>query len=306
MNEFYGPIKESISTTGERALSWIIRHIEQCYPFCSASGPTEDIETALAEHLLLLFVLSKRKSPSPRTIERAGYKLRQSLLEICHDARQLDYCTQLPAAAFTLPCLTVICFEDQPTISLHLSRKHLIQITSDLSRVYSLVPWKQCEAHYFSCLLQNRLHFPENLIKQLHHAILMSSNVKDLTPALVYEMTHLIFYVTNFGSSSEIGNFDYSILGNTLSDVIKTILQWDHIDLLGEMIAAWNCVAELVGYNDTYALAWETLKNRQMPDGSFRSAINEGCEQQYTTDNYLSRYHEILVTALAYTTITTT
>lgn len=142
--------------------------------------------------------------------------------------------------------------------------------------------------------------------EQLYHNTLLAQTPElvYLTDTDVYAITHILFYLTDFGRSPS------SILHGehltTIQWMIETLLglylRRKNWDLVGELLLDCYC---LHWYPDTvFDLAWKAIRNSQLPDGSIPGP-RYSQEQRETLDSSASRdycfeenYHTTIVNAI--------
>ena len=123
-------------------------------------------------------------------------------------------------------------------------------------------------------------------------------NAVFLGKAAAYQLTHIVLYLTGFGSRAPAravhGVEEQRQRFTTL--IVRFALR-EHWDLVAELLLSWACLG--LGPSGTCDGAWQRLLGQVAPDGSLHAISGEsdsapGCEQWFH-----DRYHTTLVAVMA-------
>jgi len=107
----------------------------------------------------------------------------------------------------------------------------------------------------------------------------------------IYELTHILFYVTEFGKQPSRLSTPVRARLNALINLLRLrCIQGNQIDLVGELLLARWCLSRRLDNSDMDA--WDFLLKRQQADGGVRACRRD------QVDDFIAFYHPSLVLAI--------
>lgn len=289
---------------GARALSWLHKNKAYLLAPPSLEPPSEALQTAVAETSLLVWLLSRAET-------RANIQhlegLRKIVISTFSEPLMHNFLKGGPPEAAIGHLVMRL------AIPLEIANKclpsgHLVDLL-EKRNVFRInrSPMRQLELDYILTALNlDRGPFDLSCEISYRRMAITDQNLCNLPPAQVYEFTHIIYYLSDFGHAYK-KYFDESAIqniGQQIDLLMCRFLQEQHFDLIAELLLARKCL--WLPTSDLYKRAWTSLECAQAREkrSTRKSAIIPDLKKPPQYDScgrakFLSNYHICLVTALA-------
>ncbi len=289
-------------STSTKGLNWLVENRNYFNPFINGiDEPSEKYQTALAELALICFRLNSRESHG---IQEYKHRMLPD---------QMDFLIKVIKDSYECPALCYYPFKvDQRSISGHLILWLLLRSLGietpipkeDFQELISnggieSLPrpaFRDIELVYLLELggFSHRLRPIHELYGE---TFLAKTSISSIRPEDIYDMTHTLFYITDFGrfvpqyiSKSE----EEKITGflKALMIIMADLKNWD---LVSELIISCHCLG--VSEDDSINSSWNLLENVQHSSGYIPGwGFKESCDDHTT---FWRCYHPTLVTIMA-------
>ena len=286
------------SEVGSRALDWIVENLEQFDPFAPGHEPNEFHQTSLGELGLLCYLMRRGDAPTDNRVERCL----EFLYSIYSSPAYHEMVFQLPQA-FVGHLPIWLALRDRG-IEKKVGRDVLVSLINQVSAfVLRYDPYRIIELSYLLQLagFNHSLPADEEVFQK---TVLGKATEGYLSEAQLYNVTHTVFYLTDFGLRSP-GLFTerhYQFAQSRLDLGMNLSVATQNWDLVGEIILAFRCL----GFENEPAVAtgWRALRAAQEPSGMIGQSQSSGTPSVETPclkddEGFVTCYHRTLVAGLA-------
>lgn len=289
-----------------KALRWLNSQLHHFNPFVCPDGASQARQTALAELALLGFELQQQENLNAEL--RIFLHRIQQVLQAAYQRPELHrFIYTGPPQAFTGHLLMWLALPRQLAETI-LPLAELQKVFETRSVAHAPRPKvRLLELRYFADYagLAHELPTPRELFESLRD--LGQCDPKHLNVPAIYDLTHLVFYLTHFGRRPDavLQLEEREHLAKTLQALQRPLIQVEHWDLVAELALSQRCLGlpEEMLMTDS---AWRALAAAQDPDGTYGAQFLEQLliEQGMTPEAaaqwaFLRCYHPCLVTVMA-------
>lgn len=275
-------IEESAAT----AAAWITQSLSRFWTDLRYLSDTEVLCTLGSELALFSWLISSRVQLSERITK--VYEVRQILSRM----KSRELVKEIAENQTIAAASGVIVHELALCSDVLLREQYIKKLMYSSSEEIVRSPSRKLELMYFmqQCGICTKRKAVLEVISS--SPFLSSSPIDHEDRCQIYELTHLLFYITNFGRSPKayLGKESQNILQQFLDDLLPLYIKKGDLDLVAELTLAQRCLSgQRYG---SEVKGWQYLIQMQDNQGGFGIRPS-------TLTAFLDSYHPVLVTSLA-------
>ncbi|MCP3964259.1 MAG: hypothetical protein GY719_41045 [bacterium] len=285
------PLNESIVGSGRRAMAWVLKDLSLFNPLCESSPKKAMFKIKAATELAM--ACAARRALTLELDSSASLAARYLWEEVFSQPALQDFLLADPGklAALDLYAALRACGYEDPVYRARLAE------TLDYRRAVERAPFRTMDLIY--SLRRAELPCGGVDLGGLYGETVLGKrpDVYHVTTMDAYAMTHTIFFVTDFGTTSPsiFSRADREYFETQLPRIAEYFLRKGDWDLTAELL--WVLCSLRLERLPVYEQGWWELLRVQNADGSFPPSMSDDGEVK---DEFDRNYHTTLAVLLAH------